>query len=164
MAFGTEQAIQLLREILRELSSGSDGSGEATAGNQDAQIVLETAISNALTTLNITELVIRDYSIDSNSRLQLIQILLETIRDQEVNVPKATEAKQDPTAKYNIANTDTASTVQYFGFLDKDGNWYVLKNNGAGIYTYCSGLVASPYATAWTGRAGLTYVTFDNAF
>lgn len=65
---------------------------------------------------------------------------------------------------YKAANMDT-STPAYYGFVDKDGNWYIMKEATSGsvkTYTYCKG--TSGYATAWTNRATQTYDTYDNTF
>lgn len=67
---------------------------------------------------------------------------------------------------YQIANSEIISGgTSYYGFLDKDGNWYIQKAVESGkitTYTYVKG--ASDYATNWTGRTGLSYNTFDAIF
>ncbi|MEN6414367.1 MAG: hypothetical protein ABFC84_16640 [Veillonellales bacterium] len=71
----------------------------------------------------------------------------------------------DPTAKYKISDVDADAAVKYYGYLDADGNWYIMKEEtttGDQTYTYCKG--ATAYATAWTGRAGLTYDIFSEIF
>lgn len=41
----------------------------------------------------------------------------------------------DPTRKYKISNVDTGGDPKYFGYLDKDGNWYIMKLTGKkGLY------------------------------
>jgi hypothetical protein len=159
MAFGIDLAIQLLREILKELKIADAGTADSTAANQVNQIALETAIKAVLDIINTN-------GSTGNTSLTAISNALSTLNTNSATAANQTSliATTNPTTKYKIANTDTASTIQYYGFLDKDGNWYIMKNDGVGDYTYCSGLIASPYAGNWTGRVGLTYVTFDIAF
>ena len=161
MAFGRDQDLQLLREIVKLLSSSSTGGTSATAANQLAQIALETAMSNYLATI----------ATDGNttaSELVAIEGLITTL-----NTIIATSAKQDllialanPTDKYGISETDRATTPYYYGFVDKDGGWYIMKEvvNSAtsSTFTYVTG--ASNFSTAWTARASQTYVTFNTAF
>jgi len=64
----------------------------------------------------------------------------------------------DYTKGYEIANEDVAGSPEYYGFVNSSGNWYILKVN-AGAYTYTRGNTV--FSTNWTGRAGLTYSTFD---
>ncbi len=33
----------------------------------------------------------------------------------------------DPISDYKISNIDSSGATQYFGFLDKYGNWYIMK-------------------------------------
>jgi hypothetical protein len=66
---------------------------------------------------------------------------------------------------YFISDKDDDATPNYYGFVDKDGNWYILKETvsaGADTYRYAKGTTG--YTTAWTGRAGLTYDYFYNTF
>lgn len=68
-----------------------------------------------------------------------------------------------PTGKYGISNTEETATYKYFGFEDKDGNWYIMRKTLAtNIYLYAAG--SSDYATAWTDRATQTYDTFATTF
>ncbi len=162
MAFGTEQALQLLRAILKELETEISGTSGATAANQATQIILETAIKAVLDTINTN-------GSTGNTTLTAISNALTTL-----NSNIATSAKQDsqialenPTKKYKISETDTTgASYYYFGFIDKDGGWYIMRQalttSVLNTFTYVSG--ASLFATAWTGRTSQTYVTFDNAF
>lgn len=71
---------------------------------------------------------------------------------------------EDQLGEYNISDTDTTSP-NYYGFLAKDGSWFILKETISGVntaYRYCKG--ASNYTTAWAGRGGLTYDYFDVIF
>lgn len=70
-------------------------------------------------------------------------------------------AKHHPTDGYKITDLDDSSPA-YYGFVDKTGNWFIMKEDSSGAYRYTKG--ASSYSTNWTGRAGLSYDYFDNVF
>ncbi len=68
-----------------------------------------------------------------------------------------------PTDKYAISNTESGATYKYYGFEDKDGNWYILRKTIAtNVYLYTAG--ASNYATGWTDRATHTYQSYEDTF
>jgi hypothetical protein len=79
-------------------------------------------------------------------------------------------------AGYQISDSATtgsgASTVQYNGYVDKEGNWYIQKVSGdlssSATMRYIRGgdinLSSADYQTNWTGRAALTYVYFSEVF
>lgn len=74
-----------------------------------------------------------------------------------------TSVALDSLSQYHIADGDETGTTKYYGFLDKDGNWYIMKNDTtANSYRYTKG--SGAYSTAWTGRAGLTYGYYDVTF
>lgn len=65
---------------------------------------------------------------------------------------------QNVYALYKAQDTDEASTPKYYGFAKQNGSWYILRDNGTSTakeLRYAVG--TSDYATAWTGRAALTY-------
>lgn len=64
-------------------------------------------------------------------------------------------------AGYETANKDDQAGTSYYGFLDSTGNWYIQSVDINNIL-YIKG--SSGYAAAWTGRAGLTYLPFDQIF
>lgn len=71
--------------------------------------------------------------------------------------------QQDTLAHYKINDIDDAGTPVYYGFTDKDENWYILEENSLNnTYRYAKG--ANDYATNWTARAGLSYDYFYNIF
>lgn len=68
-----------------------------------------------------------------------------------------------PTDAYGISNIEDTGTYKYYGFEDKDGNWYILRKTLAtNIYLYAAG--ASDYSTAWTNRASQTYASYAVTF
>lgn len=69
----------------------------------------------------------------------------------------------DPLEKFKISDIDDASNPKYYGFIDRDGHWYILKEDTtAKTYRYAAGPI--DYSTNWTGRAALTYDLFNNVF
>lgn len=62
---------------------------------------------------------------------------------------------------YVISDLDEAGTTKYYGFLDPEGNWYILQLTSTAA-RYIKG--TSSYATNWTGRAGLTYDYYNMIF
>jgi hypothetical protein len=70
-------------------------------------------------------------------------------------------ATEDITSKYKITDIDDSGTTKYFGFTDKDGNWFILQLTTTEA-RYIKG--TSGYTTSWTGRAAFTYDYFYNAF
>lgn len=75
----------------------------------------------------------------------------------------------DPLVGYQPSDKDTSSNPKYYGFIRKDGSWYIMQENTTnGTYRYCWG---SPkpnggglYIDAWTDRANLTYDYFNEAY
>lgn len=66
---------------------------------------------------------------------------------------------------YHISDIDDASTVKYYGFVDADGNWYIMKEDTSvspKTYRYVSGNV--DYTTNFTDRASLSYNYFYGIF
>jgi hypothetical protein len=66
-----------------------------------------------------------------------------------------------PADKYAITDIDDAGTTKYFGYLDKNGNWYVMQLTDTGA-RYTRG--STGYQTNWNGRTGLSYDYFDIVF
>jgi hypothetical protein len=60
------------------------------------------------------------------------------------------------------------SDITYYGFIDRKGNWYIMKQDRSVsgtaeiAYTFIKG--SSLYSTNWTNRESLTYATFDSTF
>lgn len=68
----------------------------------------------------------------------------------------------DPLAVYQATDADTSNSVKYYGFTDKDENWYILRDDSGSSYRYAKG--SGNYTTAWSGRAGLDYGYFYEVF
>jgi hypothetical protein len=65
-------------------------------------------------------------------------------------------------SKYYISDIDDAGDPKYYGFLDKDGNWYILEETGGAAYRYIHG--SANYAINWGNRGILVYNYFDVEF
>ncbi len=76
------------------------------------------------------------------------------------SVQAVSNTLDDPLAKYKASDMDEAS-ISYYGFLDADGNWYIMKITNTTI-RYAKG--SSNYADNWNGRATLTYNYFSEVF
>lgn len=89
------------------------------------------------------------------------------LRDSGGN--KIDPAVNSPTDGFGICDIATVDTNNYYGYTDKNGRWYILKENSSGSsYQYASRLnntsVTDGYATAWSGKSSLTYGNFNDAF
>lgn len=67
----------------------------------------------------------------------------------------------DPLIEYKPSDIDEEGTPAYYGFIAKDGRWYIMTVTATAI-RYTKG--RSGYTTAWTGRAALEYGYFDVIF
>lgn len=70
-------------------------------------------------------------------------------------------AEKKPTDGYYITDIDD-STPSYYGYLDKNGNWYIIKENSDGSFRYIRG--SGSFSSYWSNRSSLAYDYFDNVF
>lgn len=82
------------------------------------------------------------------------------IKDSSGN--KIDPAEKKPTDGYTISEIDDDSSPSYYGFIQKDGLWYIARENADGSYRYASG--NSNFSNNWSIRATLTYDYFDSVF
>ena len=74
-------------------------------------------------------------------------------------------AEKKPTDGYNITEIDDTGADTYYGFVNKDGAWYIQKELSTGAYRYVKG--SSDFTnvtTGWPNRASLTYNYFNDVF
>lgn len=71
-------------------------------------------------------------------------------------------SEKKPTDGYNISEVDDSDVDTYYGYVNKEGAWYILKELSTGAYRYTKG--ADEFNTNWTGRNGLVYDYFNNVF
>ena len=82
------------------------------------------------------------------------------IKDSNDNV--IDPAEKQPTDGYEIAEVDDQTLPAYYGFLDKDGRWYIAREGTSGDFRYAAG--TSDFSTSWTGRTSIGYAHFSNVF
>jgi hypothetical protein len=67
-------------------------------------------------------------------------------------------------AGYKVSDIDTSTSTQYFGFIDYNGNWYIIQyNTTANTIRYAAGSASNTYSTNWTNRTTLTYSYYNTA-
>lgn len=75
---------------------------------------------------------------------------------------KIDPAEKQPTDGYEISELDDAQVPAYYGFVNKDGAWYIAKEGSGGDYRYTRG--SNNFATGWSNRVSATYDYFNNVF
>lgn len=72
----------------------------------------------------------------------------------------------DPVLNYSLVQFDDTSSAsyEYYAYMDKDSNWYIKRLTIATNLFEFTVPVATTYATGWTNRAGLTYLSRGAAF
>ena len=64
--------------------------------------------------------------------------------------------------KYKISDKDDDSDPSYYGFISKEGYWYILEiNDSNNTFRYAFG--SSSYTTNWSNRATLSYDYYSDA-
>lgn len=76
---------------------------------------------------------------------------------------KIDPAEKNPTDGYSITELDD-STPAYYGFVNKLGQWFIMREDSTSTphYGYIKG--DSDFSTNWTGRVSMSYDYFDNVF
>lgn len=71
----------------------------------------------------------------------------------------------DPTSAHKITDMDTAGTVQYFGFTEHGGGWYIMEyDTVANTFRYARGYGPTDYPANWGNRGILIYYYFYEVF
>lgn len=70
-------------------------------------------------------------------------------------------AIKSPTDGYRITQVDDSDPA-YYGYVNKTGNWFIMKEDNTGGYRYTKG--HNSFSTNWTNRADLSYDYFDTTF
>ncbi|TSC86761.1 MAG: hypothetical protein G01um101416_615 [Microgenomates group bacterium Gr01-1014_16] len=70
-------------------------------------------------------------------------------------------AEKSPTQGYYISQIDE-SAISYFGFINKTGQWFIMRQDTDNSYRYSRGDKDS--AANWANRSKLSYDYFDNVF
>jgi hypothetical protein len=82
-----------------------------------------------------------------------------TLKDTSGNV--INPAENSPTDGYSITQIDD-SIPSYFGFVDKNGNWFIMREGEDSAYRYAKG--GGNFASNWSNRTILDYNYFDKVF
>jgi hypothetical protein len=85
----------------------------------------------------------------------------ETVALQDPNGETIHPAESQPTDGYQIAEIDEGET-SYFGFIDADGAWFIMKEESAGSFRYTKG--ESGFPTNWSVRKQLKYDYYHRVF
>lgn len=74
-------------------------------------------------------------------------------------------AIKKPTDGYAVTEIDDSTSTAYYGFVNKDGEWFIQKEDSSGGYRYTKGSSGFTNATTgWPNRTNLSYDYFDNIF
>lgn len=82
-----------------------------------------------------------------------------TLKDPLGNV--ISPAQTSPTDGYNISQVDD-SMPSYFGFVNKDGGWFIMREGEDSAFRYVRG--DNNFTINWTNRSKLDYNYFDRVF
>jgi hypothetical protein len=82
------------------------------------------------------------------------------IKDSQGN--QINPAEKQVTDGFEISQVDDSTIPAYYGFLNKDGAWYIAREGNGGEYRYFRG--NGNFASSWDGRANLAYNYFDSVF
>lgn len=74
-------------------------------------------------------------------------------------------AKHHPTDGYKISGIDDSSPA-YYGFVNKDGDWFIMKEEADGDYLYHKRVTPTEdtFDVEWPNRGGFLYDYFDTIF
>ena len=75
---------------------------------------------------------------------------------------KIDPAEKFPTDGYNITEIDDDDLPAYYGFVNKQGHWYISKEDATGAYRYFKG--TTMFSDQWEVREGFVYGYFDEIF
>ena len=73
-------------------------------------------------------------------------------------------SKHHPTDGYKISGIDDSSPA-FYGFVNKDGDWFIMKEEADGDYLYYKKLITDDdFETEWPNRGGFSYGYFNTKF
>lgn len=85
-----------------------------------------------------------------------------TVALKDTNDTEIDPAIKSPTDAYGITEIDDSAIPSYYGFVNKEGAWYILREDSSNSYRYAKG--NSNFSSNWTSRAGLSYDYYHNVF
>ncbi len=87
-----------------------------------------------------------------------------TVAIKDIAGDKIDPAEKHPTDGYKISQIDDSSPA-YYGFIEKDGDWFIMKETTDGQYRYYKkGALDDDFETEWPNRAGFSYNYYDSIF
>lgn len=68
--------------------------------------------------------------------------------------------------EYALTNIDDNAFPYYYGFINADGQWYIMKQSADGSIKYAVSFISprGQYSNNWDNRANLTYNYWDTSF
>lgn len=75
---------------------------------------------------------------------------------------KIDPAEKSPTDGYNVSEIDDFSEVSYFGFINKAGQWFIMRQDTDKAFRYSRG--DNNFSGNWQKRNELDYDYFNNVF
>lgn len=73
-------------------------------------------------------------------------------------------AEKLPHEGYSISQIDDAENINYYGFVNKDGDWYILRVDDGEFKYYKKQLLNGNFSAEWPHRASFNYQYFDYYF
>jgi hypothetical protein len=86
---------------------------------------------------------------------------LESITLKDTMGNAINPAENSPTDGYSISQIDD-SVPSYFGFINKDGGWFIMREDEDSAYRYTKG--EKDFTPNWKNRVKLDYNYFDKVF
>jgi len=67
---------------------------------------------------------------------------------------------------YALQDIDDSAYPYYYGFVNKDGGWYIMRQDKNGSIRYAMQKIApkGQYTKAWNNRTNLIYTYWDTEF
>lgn len=87
----------------------------------------------------------------------------ETVSLKDTAGNKINPVEKSPTDGYRITEINGSDAINYFGFTDNDGAWYVMmQDTDGGAFRYARG--TSSFSINWANRERLRYDYYNNVF
>lgn len=68
--------------------------------------------------------------------------------------------------EYALTDIDDNVLPYYYGFINADGQWYIMKQGSDGVVKYAVSFISprGQYSSNWDNRTNLTYNYWDTSF
>jgi len=161
------------------LASGQGGGGTTPAAMSGQYVIIESGIG-VITVANVSgqPVTISGDHVYVESGVHVVGDFTTTVDSglhvvvgsgihvvSEVEVSSGLHVVQGKTAQlqdYFISDIDESDEgIKFYGYLDAEGNWYIMQSTSGTTYRYASSGV---YASNWIDRSGIDYQAFDQEF